>query len=424
MRARVALVAVALGATLWLPLPAGAQTLVPTTGTPTAPVAPAAARLGRITGRVTNGTAGATSAAGALVRVIPVRGQRAEQPVTATLDAAGTFTVTGLVASADVTYWVGATYGGAASVHPEAITLRPEQPALEQLTLTVFEPSTDVPLTVRTGSVLLSPQPERGVIDVAEVWVVANGSDRTRVAGPDGTVVRWPVPAGARELRWGDASAGAAEVDGAAVLDRRPVPPGERELTLRYVVPYDGPTVALSRTMALPAAEVRLLVLSDADAVTLASDQLTAPQELDLAGRRVVGVSGRNVAAGTVLTARLDGLPPPRRPPAPGMLPRPPAAWPERLPALLALGVTILGILVAVGYPALAERRGLLPRRLAEERARLVEELALLDRQHEAGRVADAAYRQRRATLMSQAVAVSRAQAATDTAAKAKVDPE
>lgn len=353
--------------------------------------------------------------AGAAVRLVPVGDLMPGAPLTRTVGADGRFEFRDLAAGPGARYALVASHGGVDYISPEPVDLTADMPEAADVALTVYETAEDVPVRVRLGHVVVAPDPEAGVLQVTEVWVVANDSDRALVAGADNETLRFPLPPGLVEIRLEDARMRSADrMEGDTLIDTLPVPPGEREVIISYDLGYDGTAATLERVTPLDTAELRLLV--PGSDVRVESAALTERTMRDVQGRPMVELSGRALGQGEKVAVSFSNLPVSSgaaRSQAGGM-PRPVAAAALGQTQLAIVGVilALLALAVALLYPALLDRQllGDPAARLANERASLVREMAALDRRAAAGAVDQATYARNRARLLDRAVMVARRQ--------------
>lgn len=386
------------------------------------PLGPADGTLdGVITGQVINGTAGAARAAGARVVAVPFSHALGDilpgDPVTATVGAAGTFTLTQLLAGSDVAYRVVATYGGADYVPPDPVPLTATAARAEAVDVTVYEPSEDVSLDVSAARLVVVPRPEAGVLDVAEAWTIRNPSDRTLVGAGGDPTLRLPLLPGAFEIQIDDPRVGGrARLDGDDVVSDVPVPPGDFPVIVGYSAPYSGTTAEIDRRIAWPVE--RLDVVVSGEAVAIASDVLSSGPATTLGERGAAATaSGTGLAAGARLRIALSGLPEATTTAASPRLTQPlaPALVSPALVTGTGIGMALLAAIIGIGLPLARRRRAgaRADRWLMSERERLVAEIARLDRRRaeSTGATPDAAgdLSARRARLVDRALAVSRA---------------
>ena len=294
--------------------------------------------------------------------------------------------------------------------------------------LPVFEKTTD-PAGLRILRANWIVEHEPGSLLVGQVYTFANrgartvtGSEREGVAGP--VTLALPLPAGASEVQLQDGDIGALyRRAGRTVYDTRPVPPGDgsRLLFIRFRLPFEGDTAAVTIPLAYDADLLNILI---ADLPQLEAAVSVAGEAAPPAGEESVqGVLFRRWSAAApaeaTVTLSLQGLIPAGgddpRPGAETNLDRrlPVAASPldRRIP--LAFGALVGLILAAASALAVRRQRVLAALPAAEleaHRGRLAAQIARLDDLHALGELDAPAWRRRRARLWSEMLAVARAQ--------------
>ncbi len=299
-------------------------------------------------GRVVNVSQGGAGVTGATVDATPARRvNNGEAPggtaavLRATTGPDGAFALYGMVP--DTSYRLVATYRGVSFTQSLTVTAAQVQSGWLDQPLTVFEPDPDVGLQIRTAHIALAPYPDDALLRAAEVWVVRNNSDRAWVS--DGR--RWAfdlqLPAATAMLR-AEAQGEEMRRQAGRVLDDKPLPPGERQATLTYLLPYDGSSLVIERQLSWPTAELRLIVAWPGAIID--SAQLTETEQAQISGMAVTMARGRNLPAGTRVVAVIRGLPvPPNSNPA-GVAT---VASQEALMGL-ALGFGLVASLLALAY--------------------------------------------------------------------------
>lgn len=371
---------------------------------------------GRAGGRVANGSPGGASASGAVITAVPfgdeATGILPGDPLTATVDASGAYSLTGLLAGPGISYRLVANFAGADYIHPEPVAADGAP-----VDFRVFDPSPAVTLSARIGQIALVPRPEEGRAEVVEVWVLRNDSDWVRGPDASGETLRFSLPEGAQQARFDDPRAQAAARTGDDYLATAwPIPPGEQQLMLGYSLPYAGDTLELARRLDLDTGQLDLNVVGEG--LRVASEALPELRSEPRGGQTVTMASGRDLPAGSRVLARIEGLPEAAAGVGAAMMPPIPApTFTPELLAALALLVGGAGLAAVLAFPrlrgsALAARRG---ETLAEERRRLVAAIAALDLRRQAGQISPEAYRDRRAALLDRALAIARAQSEEET---------
>lgn len=240
-----------------------------------------------------------------------------------------------------------------------------------------------VPLAVRY--LLVDPLPE----GAGEGWRVTdllqlrNEGGRTLVAA-EGPVWRYPLPAGAAdvEVGTGDVAPGAVQADGDTVRVSMPLPPGERQVVLRYRVP------ALPLSIPAPGRTGQMEVLVREPAPSLDVTPLQAVESVEMEPgityRRFAGVDLQDAVVRVA-----EG--------------REPVELPVRT-VMVVLGL----VLAAAGLwgflrPRAGPEAATPPRPVtpAERREALLLEIARLDERHDRGDLDESAWRTRREELLA-----------------------
>ncbi|HLA24730.1 MAG TPA: hypothetical protein VJ206_04995 [bacterium] len=255
------------------------------------------------------------------------------------------------------------------------------------VTLRVWEPTSDAGvLRVNVHHVIV--EPGEGAVQVAELLVVVNSSDRTYV-GADSTgnrrqSLRFSLPDGARDIQLMDGLYERAVTVGAdAVIDSVGVKPGMREIAYSYTVPITGRTMALGRRIDYPTG--RLEVFGRAGA-PLTVTALARQDDVKTDQGTYARYSGGPVETGTIVKVGLTSLP----------VRRPTARY-------AAIAVFVGLVAAAVVYPFLRLSRP--PgesRRSRQSRDELIQAVAALDDRFDAGEVPEAEYRRRRARYLER----------------------
>jgi hypothetical protein len=225
------------------------------------PAPAAAAETGTVSGVVRNGSAGGGRVDGLTVVLRHFRGMELVQERRATVGADGRFTFADLPIAEGEAYLAVVSYQGVEySSRMIQLTQNPEV----ETEIVVYETTTD-PSVIRIGSrslVVAGAAPELETVDVMDIVIVTNQSDRTYLGGPSGTVLKLPLPEGALEISpqpGFDYGQPRLEPDGTLVTTG-PLPPGTHNVVLAYSVPYSGTRATLTIGTALPTETLRVLV--------------------------------------------------------------------------------------------------------------------------------------------------------------------
>jgi hypothetical protein len=415
---------------------------------------------GRITGQVTNGTAGAPADSLRQVQMIlyPFLDQTVQQPISRTTDAAGAFAFDSLGTGPGRGYVVLARYQGVDYFAGDGLLDFSQENTTVPLTVTVYETSTsDAAVRIERNHMIVVPV--EGDLQVTEIVIFSNDSDRTYIGSEtfpgsgSRETLRLALPPGADDLQFQDpgmTESIALTTDG--FVDSLPLAPGPREMLFAYVLSYASPTYRLVKTASYPTANFNLLV-ADVGA-KVSSSQLATQSPLvppgGGQGERYLHLAGQNLARGSQVVIDFSALPQPgaSQPGSAagvsaggdqealkwagailavlalalaGSYPlwrrRRAAAW-ERKTAAWEAALPVAGAPVTVGQvsiPAVGQVSIPAVVSAAEEslesrRQELLLALARLDDRFEAGDIAEEEYRQQRAEKKAELIAVMRAE--------------
>lgn len=345
----------------------------------------------RLEGSVRNGTTGQLGPAGlevtlwewkpAFQRFTPIDRTRTGE--------GGRFSVEIVQPAGDSGYGVTVDYLGVAYQSP---LLRLEElGGGEELTVQIYE-TTESLEGLRIAAVHLLLEPVQDRLQVTEITILENPGDRTAAPG-EGEGVRFWLPPGASGVELADpAMAERAVTYADSIVDRTPVPPGQRQIVYSYRLDPRAGTAELRRRWDLPVAKVNAF-LPEGTAVAQLSPGLRPLGPVEMANgarwERYGGEGiepGQEIALAVPVNASLLGY------------------GSSRLAGLglggLAVGTLILGAAWwrgLVALPGLGRREPLLPPAAVGLQA-----LALLDRAYETGELEEAAYRERRGQLLRE----------------------
>ena len=365
---------------------------------------------GTIKGKVTNETAQGDTVVGQTVELLAFADGAQKDKRTATVAEDGTFSFDGL-ATAGLKYLLTITYQGV-TYHSDEVDLSTGEPTRE-VNLVVYDatPKADQ-ISIGRSHMILDFDPETKSVLVLEAMIVNNSGDRAYVGEEelsDGLrkTLRLQLPKGAQNVRFSEGLSEQRSVySEGAVVDTTPVPPGARQLVLTYSLPYKAGSAALTRSLDYPIERVIILVRDVGAKVT--SEGLAATEMREVGGSRYVQLSANNLAPGRPISVRLEGIP---------------AAVPEaggtagggQGPTVWAAGgLAGLGLALGIAYPVLRRRRSAAaettaaPTEVSAEWDRLVQSIAALDDEFEAGRVPEADYRRQRAEQKARLLELSR----------------
>lgn len=392
-----------------------------------APVALAAtpAGAGTIDGNLANGTASGAPLAGQTVTLLlcvqmPCASANQRQLATTVTDAQGLFHFTDLATDAQNVYAATVQYQGVPyTTDLFSLADNPHQ----RVTLLAYETmASDARIGISQVTILLhKPDILTGTIGVSELVTIVNGDQRTYLGTPEAgngrpmNLLRFALPVGATGLVTRDGFAGGQvlQVD-RGFATTAPVLPGETRFAFGYSYPYDGTRSSFTYHALYPTLQVVVLAPPE---MALTSTSFKSLGTISAQGEPTQVLQGSNLPAGTVATLDISHLPVP-------------GETSDLDSALLTWLAVILALVAAgfVGYHLARVRRPsdrapsaaaaahaggdgpLIPaghstERPVDDAARpkaLLLALAQLDREHDAGTVADAAYRAQREALKTQ----------------------
>ena len=356
------------------------------------PPTPAALQSGSIAGLVSNGTAGASLPEGLEVILTGYDGEQEVYRQTTAVASDGTY------AFADVPAVAGRIYGATVSYadalyFSEGAHLAGDGAPLD-LPITIHDTTTDTTgLSIERLHLLFDFSiPDR--VQVLELWVLSNSSDRTVVAAPGRGAVEVALPEGATDLGFEQGSIGERFMlieDGFG--DTQPVIPGTgtSQFIFSYNLPYDG---RLDFRRPTDYAVEAVVVLLPGEGVTAEGTGLQDLGVQQMGGQAMHSYASGAIPAGGELELKVSGKPKVET-----------AGTPSSGLTNVVIGLGVLGSLLIVAglwwfRPNRAGGPGRAPRTPdASEKDRLIGEIADLDDAFAAGGMEESVYRARRESL-------------------------
>ena len=335
-----------------------------------------------------NGTSGGALPPGLEVILTGFDGEQEVYRQTTPVAADGSYAFDGVPVVAGRIYGATVAYGDVL-YFSEGAHLTGDGAPLD-LPVTIHDTTTDPStLSIERLHVLFDfSVPDR--VQVLELWVLSNTSDRTVVAAPGRGVVEVSLPEGASDLGFEQGSIGERfMLTDKGFGDTQPVVPGTAtsQFIFSYVLPYDGQLDFVRPTDYAVNAVVALL---PAEGVTAQGGGLQDLGVQQMGGQAVHSYTSGAIAAGGALEMEISG-----KPQAGGQ------AGSNSLPNV-AIGLGVLGsLLIVAGLWWFRPRRGRGSEGAPAEAdpERLVGELAALDDAFAAGGMEESVYRARRDSL-------------------------
>lgn len=367
---------------------------------------------GRITGSVTNGTPGGGPVDGLTVTLRPYLNFEEQQPITVTVGADGQFVFDGLPTAQEYVYLATTSYGG---IDFGSQPVRFDSGTVIDLPLPVYEKG-DTAGNIAVSLAQWFVDYQDGALLVGELYRVNHDGDRVYTGGETvapgkKAVLTFELPDNATDLvlDGGELGDRFVLVDG-TLVDTQPMAPGGRQILMRYLLPYSGTRAQIKHAVPYPVAQFSVLVNDQGadvtvDGFTQTGTQSAADREFltytaaNLPANQPVQVQLRNLARGVAATASSSNAVLAYRP---GLL--------FGLAGLVGVAVVGLAVLALVlgrrsaqGAPAPAAAVN-----LAAERQRLLQAIADLDDEYQAGGLEDEAYQSQRAALKRSLLHITR----------------
>ncbi|HLI56392.1 MAG TPA: hypothetical protein VKY26_05090 [Actinomycetota bacterium] len=369
-----------------------------------------------LSGTITNGTAGGTVPAGMSVTATELNAQATSQvaQVKVPVGAGNVFQATLPGDPGDQfafqTDYKGVTY--VALAHPPTATALP-----------IYETSTDnSSITVPSETLTVLKGKTANTFNVIQLMRFVNSSDRTFVGTPDPNnpslfqTVELPIPQGATGFIQGPGLQGAVSIasDGQPVASD-PIVPGATDVSYLYTVTVANSGWPLSRAVVYPTSRAEILLQPG---LTLTGPGLKLTSHPLIQGQHYADYVEGALSPGTTLNADVTLT--------------------SSRSSVLYIGLAallVLVVLAALLVPRLL--RGIrnpkppqeAPESELSERETLIEQVAILDEAHEAGRISDEDYELRRADLKAKLLAVEsgeqpEAEPEAEAESEGKAEPE
>lgn len=249
---------------------------------------------------------------------------------------------------------------------------------------------------------------------VGEIYVLSNSGDRTVASPADAELAEapltFPLPQGAQDVSLDNNTNGRFQLTESGFVDTAPLRPGQdqTQVVVRYTLPYEEP---FSYTYSAPWPVDALTVLTPvASGLEVEGEGLVLQESREMNnGGEVTIFSHDALAANESLALHLSGelvapLPPAPKPNVVSPTSTDTAARSVLPPVLLFLGLTLITFAVWLYRRHDSDQEPVATFSLPPASFdALVTGIALLDEAHEAGRVNESEYAQRRSLLFAQA---------------------
>jgi mono/diheme cytochrome c family protein len=329
-------------------------------------------QLGTVTGRISNGSAGAPLPVDLEISLFGYDGDQEVVKETTTLGSDGSFKFEGLEHVPGRLFFTTVFHDGL-TYRSEVAHGASDGSALE-MPITIYETTNDSSVLRVERLHLIFDFPTEDILSVLELWVLANDSDRVLT-----TPLQVALPEGASNLSFEDGSIGGRfEITSDGFVDLEPIPPGSGidHLVFGFNLPISR-TTQFDQLMRHPVDAVTVLIPPDGPRVTGLQDRGVQ----DIGGLRMQSFAERRLAAEEMLSFRVSA---------------PPSGSGASAPMFVGAGALVIATLVAARFWVVAWRS---PR--DED---WVEAIAHLDDDYEAGELSEREWRRKRDRLKRQAL--------------------
>lgn len=367
--------------------------------------------LGKIEGRVTNGTkdASPSSTANLTVTLLTLQqGVSGMITTTGKTDATGKFEFTNLQTISTTGYAVLANYGGVDYFSDLLQFTSPNSTTLPADIL-VYESTTD-PSVVKVTQTHLIVDVQSPWLAIQQIVVIENTGDRIfigrQLAGPHRSTLTLPLLPKAINIEFDDPSIGQTVLEGDGVITYTlPFAPGKDQIVYQYAVPFTPPTYDFNLPLPYDTARFGIFMIDVGATIQSAQLSATAAPMSGVAGApKFIAVAGENFKAGTAIQAKFNNLPATAPQSGSGTAPAVAVTDNTQMIGLAVLGFAIVAAVVLLALPMLRRRQAaqIVAEEIKNERMELLQDIADLDDEFEAGKITEEEYKQERAALKAK----------------------
>ena len=377
-----------------------------------------AAGPGRIFGQLLDGTNKNAPVARQSVTLQMAQGNTATDLASVTTDARGSYGFGNLSTGKTISYALYIRYQGA-QYNSALITLNTKP--VQQVNLTVYQATTSTAnmAIVRATVLLHKPDAQKGIIPVSELFIFRNLDLRTYVGSLDAShgkpnALRFSLPHTARNVSLGKGFDGykAIQVDRGFATDA-PVPPGDSQFAFTFDVPYTLSSYDFDHTIVYPTVQLALLIPPEIHAT---SDTLKGQGPVGTNQDTYNLLQANALLANKQVHVQLDGLPA-ITPATNSTAPNPTTNW--LIVVLLIMAIILFGtwFLYRSAHRHASRKKRSQQKQQRQHRQQqgknvsvpaktaktadneqvLLQELLVLDKALEAGKITKAVYQERRA---------------------------
>lgn len=370
-----------------------------------------AAGQGKIQGRIVNNTkdASPTSTANLTVTLLTLQqGVSGMITTTGKTDATGMYEFSNLQMITTTGYAVTTSYGGVDYFSDLLQFTSPNSTTLPA-DISVYEPTND-PSVVKVTQTHLIVDVQTPWLSIQQIVAFENNTDRIylgkQLSGPHRASLALPILSKAINIEFDDPSIGQTVLEGEGMITYTlPIGPGKDQVVFQYAVPFTPPTYDFNLPLPYDAARVGIFMI-DVGA-TIQSAQLSAaatPMSGVQGAPKFIAVAGENFKAGTTIQAKFNNLPATSPQTGSGTAPAVPVTDNTQMIGLAVLGFAIVAAVILLALPMLRRRQAaqIVAEEMKNERLELLQDIADLDDEFEAGKITEEEYKQERAALKAK----------------------
>lgn len=385
-----------------LPGPTATRPATPSAAPPAGTTPTAVRPTAAVVGTLANGTAGASAPNRMPLTLYALDSEASTIMFTRTVtsDVGGRFVLDQLDPSPTIIYAVHVPYQKA-DYYSDLVTFAHGDLTVT-MPITVYETTVDAS-AVQIEQMHLFFEFTPGRVVAGQLFIVTNSGDRAYL-GAEGTSVRFSLPPNATNVSFEDgAPGGRFQLVAGGFADTEAVTPGvgAAEILVSFELPYDGKKLDLDLTAAYPIRNVNVLVPEGG--VMLTSGQLAATGSRDTQNGKMLHFVGGGLAAGQAFALQLSG--------APSLEPAGQASTGIGgvSPLLVASAILLLAAAGIVAFVWLRQERATAEPEaeqvdLDAQREEMLDAMAALDDDFEAGQIPEADYRRQRQELKAELV--------------------
>lgn len=365
---------------------------------------------GTITGTITNATKDAKPSSTANLDVVLVtvpQGATSMLTTTVKSDANGKFVFSNLDTISTTRYFVTTHYGEVdyfsdllVFASPLSTTLVADFPIYE---------STEDASVVKVAQTHIVISVQAPWLEIQHILALENTSDRVYIgkplAGPHRATLTLPVLPKAIDVQFDDPNIGQTVLIGDTVLTYTlPIGPGRDQIVYQYAVPFTPPAYDFNLNLPFSTDKLGLYLLEAPDAKIESQQLKLAPNPMGNTpgAPQFISMAGENLQAGTTVQAKLSNLPATTS--SSGTAPTTAATDNTQTIGLVVLGFALVAAVALLAIPLVRRRRAaqMVAAELKNERMELLQDIADLDDEFEAGKITEEEYKAERARLKAQ----------------------